>query len=76
MNHPPSGALPTLYAATADGVRGGDYFGPLFSVAGPPARALMSPLARDAVAARRLWDVSEELTGVGFPPLEPLDLED
>jgi NAD(P)-dependent dehydrogenase (short-subunit alcohol dehydrogenase family) len=74
--NPPSGALPTLYAATADGVGGGDYYGPLFGVAGPPARALSSPLASDAVVARKLWDVSEDLTGVSFPPLEPLDLED
>ena len=74
--NPPSGALPTLYAATADGVRGGDYYGPLFSAMGPPARAFSSPLAYDQVVARRLWDVSEELTGVGFPPLEARDLED
>jgi NAD(P)-dependent dehydrogenase (short-subunit alcohol dehydrogenase family) len=73
---PPAGALPTLYAATAEGVRGGDYFGPLFGAIGPPARALTSPLARDQVVARKLWDVSEELTGVTFPSLEPLDLED
>jgi len=72
----PAGALPTLYAATAEGVRSGDYFGPMLGVVGSPARAFSSPLAHDAVAARRLWDVSEELTGVGFPPLEALDLED
>ena len=72
----PTGALPTLYAATADGVRGGDYYGPMFGMVGPPARALQSPLAGDAVVARRLWDVSEELTGVSFPSLEPTDLED
>jgi len=26
--------------------------------------------------ARRLWDVSEDLTGVAFPTIEPTDLED
>jgi NAD(P)-dependent dehydrogenase (short-subunit alcohol dehydrogenase family) len=74
--NPSSGALPTLYAATADGVRGGDYYGPLFGMIGSPARALSSPLAYNEVMARQLWEVSEDLTGVSFPPLEPLDLED
>src|SRR6185295_18611297 len=65
----PAGALPTLYAATAEGVRSGDYFGPMFGVAGPPARAFSSPLAHDKALAARLWDVSEDLTGVGFPAI-------
>jgi NAD(P)-dependent dehydrogenase (short-subunit alcohol dehydrogenase family) len=62
----PAGALPTLYAATADSVRGGDYFGPRFGVVGPPARAVSSPLARSRDVARRLWEVSEQLTRVAF----------
>jgi NAD(P)-dependent dehydrogenase (short-subunit alcohol dehydrogenase family) len=62
----PAGALPTLYAATADGVRSGDFFGPMFGVVGAPARALSSPQSHDKGAAARLWDVSEELTGVEF----------
>jgi NAD(P)-dependent dehydrogenase (short-subunit alcohol dehydrogenase family) len=72
----PAGALPTLYAATAAGVRGGDYYGPLFGAVGRPARALLSPLARNQVMARRLWEVSEELTGASFPSIESTDLED
>lgn len=65
---PPEGALPTLYAATASGVRGGEYFGPsgFAGCLGPPGRARSSPRANDAAAARRLWDVSEQLTGVAF----------
>jgi NAD(P)-dependent dehydrogenase (short-subunit alcohol dehydrogenase family) len=65
---PPEGALPTLYAATAPGVRGGDYFGPsgFAGCLGPPGPARSSPAAKDAAAARRLWDVSEQLTGVRF----------
>jgi NAD(P)-dependent dehydrogenase (short-subunit alcohol dehydrogenase family) len=62
----PAGALPTLYAATAPDVRGGDYFGPRFGIVGPPARALVSPLAQNKDLAQRLWKVSEELTGVSF----------
>jgi len=65
---PPEGALPTLYAATATDVRGGDYFGPsgFAGCLGPPGRARSSPRANDAAVARRLWDVSEQLTGVTF----------
>lgn len=61
-----AGALPTLYAATAPAVSGGNYFGPRFGIVGPPARALMSPLAQNNDLAQRLWKVSEELTGVTF----------
>jgi NAD(P)-dependent dehydrogenase (short-subunit alcohol dehydrogenase family) len=65
---PPEGALPTLYAATAGDVRGGEYFGPsgFAGCLGPPGRARSSPRSRDAALARRLWDVSEQLTGVHF----------
>lgn len=61
-----AGALPTLYAATAPDVAGGDYFGPggLFEMAGPPVRAFPSSRARNDETARRLWEVSERLTGV------------
>ncbi|WP_067968220.1 oxidoreductase [Nocardiopsis trehalosi] len=62
------GALPTLYAATAD-LPGGGYAGPrgLMGLRGAPGPARRSAKARDAAAARRLWRVSEELTGVAFP---------
>ena len=58
------GAEPQLYAATASGVRGGDYYGPQRKIAGHPKPADMAPAARDEVVAARLWDVSKELTGV------------
>jgi len=65
---PPEGALPTLYAATAPDVRGGEYFGPSrwFGMVGPPERARSSPRSKDAAAAQRLWEASEKLTGVSF----------
>jgi hypothetical protein len=65
---PPAGALPTLHAATAPEVRGGDYFGPsrMFGMVGAPARARSSPRSKDMAAAKRLFDVSEKLTGVRF----------
>ena len=66
------GALPTLYAATAPGVRGGDYYGPdrLFETWGHPKKVGSSGRSRDLEAARRLWAVSEELTGVRYHELE------
>jgi NAD(P)-dependent dehydrogenase (short-subunit alcohol dehydrogenase family) len=65
---PPQGALPSLYAATAPDVRGGEYFGPsrMFGMLGAPERARSSPRSKDMSAAQRLWEASERLTGVRF----------
>ncbi|WP_329012431.1 oxidoreductase [Streptomyces sp. NBC_01601] len=59
------GALPTLYAATED-LPGASYVGPggLGEMRGAPALVGRSAAASDPVAARRLWTLSEELTGV------------
>ncbi|HEY2718902.1 MAG TPA: oxidoreductase [Solirubrobacteraceae bacterium] len=61
------GALPTLYAAVAD-VPGNSFAGPggLMEQRGAPKLVGRSKAAQDDGAARRLWDVSEELTGVRF----------
>jgi NAD(P)-dependent dehydrogenase (short-subunit alcohol dehydrogenase family) len=63
-----TGALPMLYAATAPGVRGGEYVGPsgFMNMRGSPAEDTPSRRARDPERARRLWAVSEELTGVAY----------
>lgn len=65
---PRDGALPSLYALTAAGVRGGDYFGPgrFFEMMGPPRPARSTPASKDPETARQLWEVSEKLTGVSF----------
>jgi NAD(P)-dependent dehydrogenase (short-subunit alcohol dehydrogenase family) len=62
------GALPTLYAALAD-VPGNSFAGPggFMEQRGPAKLVGRSNAAEDMDVARRLWDVSEELTGVGFP---------
>ena len=62
------GALPILYAATQD-LPGASYTGPggLQELRGHPAAAGRAVAACDADVARRLWEVSEELTGVTFP---------
>jgi len=62
------GALPTLYAATAADVVGGDYIGPdgFAEMWGQPRKVGMTARARDAAAAARLWEESERLTGVSW----------
>ena len=64
------GALATLYAAVAD-IPGGSFAGPSgpfgLGLRGAPKLVGRSAAARDEEAARRLWTVSETLTGVSFP---------
>ena len=66
------GALPTNYAAAAKGVVGGDYIGPdgFGEMRGYPTKVGMSGAAKDPTSAARLWDVSENLTGVKFAALD------
>ncbi|MET9908087.1 oxidoreductase [Streptomyces sp. NPDC006476] len=63
-----AGALPTLYAAVQD-LPGASYVGPdgLGEMRGAPTLVGRSAAASDPSTARRLWTVSEELTGVTFP---------
>jgi NAD(P)-dependent dehydrogenase (short-subunit alcohol dehydrogenase family) len=63
------GALPTLRAATDPGVRGGQYYGPdgFGEQRGHPKLVQSSARSHDEDLQRRLWSVSEELTGVHFP---------
>jgi NAD(P)-dependent dehydrogenase (short-subunit alcohol dehydrogenase family) len=65
------GALPTLYALTSPDASGGDYIGPsdYFEAWGHPKKVQSSSRSHDADVARRLWEVSESLTGVSFEGL-------
>ena len=62
------GALPTLRAATDPDVQGGQYYGPdgIGEQRGNPKLVQSSPRSHDPELQRRLWTVSEELTGVTF----------
>jgi NAD(P)-dependent dehydrogenase (short-subunit alcohol dehydrogenase family) len=62
------GALPTLYAATAPDLPGGTYVGPggRSEQRGYPKVVGAAGKAYDEDAWRRLWEVSEELTGVRY----------
>jgi NAD(P)-dependent dehydrogenase (short-subunit alcohol dehydrogenase family) len=63
------GALPTLRAATDPRVLGGEYYGPdgFGGMRGYPKVVASSAKSHDVELQRRLWAVSEELTGVVYP---------
>ena len=63
---PLMGALPTLYAATQPDVNGAEYYGPsgFMELNGPPKRVKSNKRSHDKNVAERLWNVSEDLTGV------------
>jgi NAD(P)-dependent dehydrogenase (short-subunit alcohol dehydrogenase family) len=62
------GALPILYAGTSPEVEAGAYYGPdgFGEFRGSPTKTKAIPEAYDTETATRLWDVSEELTGVQY----------
>ena len=64
-----TGALPQLRAATDPGVLGGQYYGPdgFGETRGYPKVVASSAKSHDVDVQRRLWAVSEELTGVVYP---------
>lgn len=65
FNDPAQGAWPTLMAATWEQAKSGDYFGPTKrgEMAGPASYAKSTRDARDPEQAKKLWDLSAELTG-------------
>ncbi len=65
---PSMGALPLVRAATDPDARGGQFYGPQWLVGGYPRVETPSRRARQADDARRLWERSEELTGITFRP--------
>lgn len=65
---PEKGALPTVYAALGQDVKGGEYFGPQghSEWIGKPGRAVAMPHSLDENLGQRLWRVSEKLTGIKY----------
>ena len=65
---PENGAKPSLYAALGSDVNGGDYFGPtgFDQMKGKAGKVESRPHAQDKEVAKRLWEVSEELTKTSF----------
>ncbi|MFC5061839.1 SDR family oxidoreductase [Actinomycetospora atypica] len=70
---PDSAALPALLAATAPDA-GGRFYGPggLGHLGGAPAEQKLYSRLRSEEFAQRVWHVSQELTGVSFPPTDEL----
>ncbi len=66
---PDMGALPILFAATAPGLANDSYIGPAdkWQTRGYPTVVGRNESAHDSIQARRLWDWSEDITGVTYP---------
>jgi hypothetical protein len=62
------GCYPSVFAATSPEARSGQYYGPSgwLEMAGYPAPARIRKRAKDPRLADKLWQVSEQLTGVGY----------
>lgn len=63
-----AGAGPVIYAATSPQAEAGGFYGPggIGEMTGPPSPARIRPPALDLQVAARLWEVSEQLTGVNY----------
>ncbi|MFD3482690.1 oxidoreductase [Streptomyces sp. NPDC058665] len=63
------GARSQLHAATAPGVRGGQFYGPsgFQEIRGPVATTEPNPQAADPACGKKLWAAAEELTGISHP---------
>lgn len=66
------GAWPILYAATSDSIKNGEYYGPggAGERKGIPAPAKIAPHASDRENAKKLWEITEKLTGITYPVRE------
>jgi NAD(P)-dependent dehydrogenase (short-subunit alcohol dehydrogenase family) len=66
------GSWPLLYAATSPDAHGGGYYGPdgIAEIKGTPTEVKPKPHATDEAAGKRLWEISETLTGVRYDALD------
>lgn len=65
---PEIGVLPTLRAAFDPQAQSGDYFGPsgIFEIHGHPVKVHSSKRAQDIENAKKLWLISEKMTGITY----------
>ena len=65
---PDMGVLPTLRAAFDEDAKAGDYFGPSgwMEFKGNPKKVQSNKLSHNRDVARKVWEISEELTGIKF----------
>jgi NAD(P)-dependent dehydrogenase (short-subunit alcohol dehydrogenase family) len=66
------GSWPLLYAATSPDANGGGYYGPdgIAEIKGTPVEVKPKPHALDPAAGKRLWEMSEALTGVRYDAVD------
>lgn len=66
--HPSMGALPQIRACTDPRVAGNDYFGPdgFREMKGYPVRVDSNARSRNEKDAKKLWEISERITGVKY----------
>jgi hypothetical protein len=62
-----SAALPSLFAATSDEAHPMEYYSGCMEMKGPVGVARVPGNAKDVEVAKKLWDVSNQLTGVNWP---------
>lgn len=62
------GVLPTLRAAIDDKAQSGEYYGPsgFMEMKGWPVVVKSNALSKDEAKAKRLWEMSETLTGIRY----------
>ncbi|MDA3816916.1 MAG: oxidoreductase [Prolixibacteraceae bacterium] len=68
MQDAAKGALPQIRASVDSNVKGGEYYGPggIGEIAGYPVLVKSTPASHNAEDAKKLWEVSEKLTGVTY----------
>ena len=68
LHSPAKGALPEIRAAVDPSVQGGQYYGPdgFREIAGSPVLVESNKASHNEDDAKKLWEVSEQLTGVKF----------
>lgn len=60
------GALPQIRAAVDPEVKGGQYYGPHKGMKGDPVLVESNGSSHDTESAKKLWEVSENITGISF----------
>ena len=62
------GALPTIRASVDPAAQGADYYGPngFMEMGGNPVKVKSNGASHNANDQRRLWEMSEELTGIKY----------
>ncbi len=63
-----NGAFPSIRASTDPDAAGGEFYGPsgIFQIKGKPVKVRSNSVSHNTEHAKKLWKISEKLTGVNF----------